>query len=195
MVLARHSGAVPVRTPALFVFDFRKLFCACGLASLCAISVFMCVIAAEPALPVSDVARAAQRALHPAAVLSEEVVPSASQVVPKPIVAEQTAPAELEFTLTRTRRPQKVGPLFVRLVRTDARRGICSVGILDSAGKLRYHRLRTNEIVRVTAVDASAELKITRVKRDRIQCTVTPLETASVAFHSTVRPTGTKVRS
>jgi hypothetical protein len=191
MVLARHPFFSTIRVPAWGVLDRRTLLAAAAIAALSAAAMFMSFLLAEQTSPTSGVSH--QSVTVPPTPKTTPYVNSQKSIIQTPSMPDVKVPAAdeiaqiqpLNFTLVRSRKIEKVGPFTVRLVKTDPRRGSCSLAVIDEQGNTRYHRLRTKESIRLSEGEAKgAALTVTRVGKDRIQGVVSQTELTSVVFRS-----------
>lgn len=190
MVLARHPFLSAMRVPAWSAWDRRTLLTAAGIAALSAAAMFVFFLLAEQAPPTSGISHESVTAPSTSKATSsstdlKRVAPAITQADLKTSGANGSSQGQpLSFTLMRSRHSEKIGPLTLRLLKTDLRHGSCSLAVFDEKGRIRYHRLRTKESIRLPDGTTKTELTVTKIGKDRIEGVVASVQLTSVAFHS-----------
>ncbi len=152
------------------------LVIALATAGLCALAVFFVLFRHDTARVVTNVPVQAARPA-PESVPNEVAKPAAQEAATAQPASPQTAPpapTRVQFRLSRSNRAQTVGGMNVKLVSTNARRGICNLQVTAPNGRPSQYTVQANRQLKVQ-LDAgrSVSVLVTGISKSSISGSVT----------------------
>lgn len=174
MVLARHTalaadGGIPRRLPARFVLS------AVGISALSAVTVFMMSVLQEQQRYAAAAVEAYSLVQTAPPQASAVTTPRKTSVPPaqeqlRPATPPVSSPMITGFDLSRSRHWKTIGPLRLRVNRTDVRHGSCDLSVFQRGHRvLNSHVFVAQRIAVPTQLGAPAiEIMVTSIGKNRV---------------------------
>ena len=174
---SRHS----ISAPASFIPSRTSRNAVIGIAIatavLCAVGVFFLLFRTDSARAVQSIPSQPVRTAPAEAVAPKESASTSTALreTQPEAASKPTAPAPVQFKVRRGSRTQQAfGPLNLRVVTANPRRGTCSLAISSGKSRPVQRAIQLNRPIEVTTEDgATLSLKVTAVSRDLVAGIIT----------------------